>query len=56
MQFSCEKVQLLQAVATASRTVASKSAIQSLEGLLIEAGNGLPKVIKQDGYQEAEHT
>lgn len=41
MQFSCEKVQLLQAVATASRTVASKSAIQSLEGLLIEAGNGL---------------
>lgn len=38
MQFSCEKVQLLQAVATASRTVAAKSAIQSLEGLLIEAG------------------
>lgn len=41
VKFSCEKAFLVPAVATASRTVASKSTIAALEGILLEAGNGL---------------
>jgi len=41
MKFSCEKALLLSAVATASRTVAVKSSIPALEGILIEAGGAL---------------
>jgi len=41
MKFSCEKALLLSAVATASRTVAVKSSIPALEGILIEAGSAL---------------
>lgn len=41
MKFSCEKALLLTAVTTASRTVASKSSIPALEGLLIEADSAL---------------
>ena len=37
MKFSCEKALLMNAVATASRTVSPKSSIPALEGLLIEA-------------------
>ena len=37
MKFSCEKVLLQNAVMTASRAAAVKSAVPSLEGLLIEA-------------------
>lgn len=37
MKFSCEKVLLLQAINIASRTVAAKSSIHALEGILIEA-------------------
>lgn len=37
MRFTCEKSLLNSAIATASRAAAAKSAIQSLEGLLIEA-------------------
>ncbi len=41
MKFSCEKALLMNAVATASRTVSPKSSIPALEGLLVEAGNTL---------------
>ncbi len=37
MKFSCEKALLLQAINIASRTVAVKSSITALEGILIEA-------------------
>lgn len=36
LQFSCEKALLLNAVNTASRTVAAKSSIPALEGLLLD--------------------
>lgn len=38
MKFTCEKALLVSAISVASRTVAPKSAIPSLEGLLIKAG------------------
>ena len=41
MQFSCEKALLQSAINTASRAVAAKSSIPALEGILMEAGNGL---------------
>ena len=41
MKFSCEKALLQAAVNTASRAVAAKSSIPALEGLLLQAGNGL---------------
>ena len=41
MKFSCEKALLLSAVNTASRAVSAKSSIPALEGLLLEADNGL---------------
>ena len=41
MYFSCEKALLLQAVNIASRTVALKSSISALEGILVEAGDNL---------------
>jgi DNA polymerase-3 subunit beta len=40
MKFSCERALLLNAITIASRTVAVKSTIPALEGLLIEAENG----------------
>lgn len=41
MKFSCEKAILQAMISIASRTVAPKSAIPALEGLLLEAGNEL---------------
>ena len=41
MKFSCEKYLLQNACMTAMRAVASKSPIQALEGLLLEAGDEL---------------
>ena len=41
IRFSCEKVLLQNAVATAGRAVAQKSSIPALEGLLIHAGKEL---------------
>lgn len=41
MKFSCEKNLLAGAVNTASRAAAAKSAVPSLEGLLIEADSGV---------------
>lgn len=41
MKFSCEKNELAAAVTTASRAASAKSAVPSLEGLLIEAGADL---------------
>ena len=38
MKFSCEKALLSNAIATVSRTVAPKSAITALEGILVRAG------------------
>ena len=38
MIFTCEKALLVSAISVASRTVAPKSAIPSLEGLLVKAG------------------
>ena len=38
MKFTCEKNQLVSATSVASRTVAQKSAIAGLEGILIRAG------------------
>ena len=38
LKFTCEKALLSSAIATASRTVAPKSAIPALEGILIRAG------------------
>ena len=46
MKFSCEKYPLQNACATAGRAAASKSPIQALEGLLLEAGADL----KVTGY------
>lgn len=41
LKFSCEKALLQSAVNTASRTVAAKSSIPALEGLLLEGGDTL---------------
>lgn len=41
LKFTCEKVLLQNAVATASRAVSAKSSIPALEGLLLEAGSQL---------------
>jgi len=41
MKFSCEKALLMNAVATASRTVSPKSSIPALEGLLVEAAGAV---------------
>lgn len=38
MKFTCEKNQLVSAISVASRTVAQKSTISGLEGILIRAG------------------
>lgn len=38
MKFTCEKNQLVSAISVASRTVAQKSAISGLEGILIRSG------------------
>lgn len=38
MKFTCEKNQLVSAISVASRTVAQKSAISGLEGILVRAG------------------
>ena len=38
MKFSCEKALLASAIATVSRTVAPRSAITALEGILVRAG------------------
>ena len=44
MKFSCEKAILQTAVTTAGRVVASKSTIQALEGVLLEAGTDFLRV------------
>lgn len=41
MKFACEKALLVNALSTASRTVATKSAISALEGIYIQAGSEL---------------
>ena len=41
MRFTCEKSQLLQGLNIAGRTVAQKSALSALEGVLCKAGSGL---------------
>ena len=41
MKFSCEKALLQNAINVASRTVAQKSSIPALEGLLLQAGSDL---------------
>lgn len=41
MKFSCEQTLLMSAIATASRTVATKSAIPALEGIHVSAGSYL---------------
>lgn len=41
MNFTCEKSLLQSAATVASRTVATKSSIPALEGLLLETGDGL---------------
>ena len=46
MKFSCEKYLLQTACVIATRAVASKSPIQALEGLLLEAGDD----VKITGY------
>ena len=38
MKFTCEKSLLVNALSVASRTVAQKSAISALEGILVRAG------------------
>ena len=38
MKFTCEKTQLVSAISVASRTVAQKSAISGLEGILVRVG------------------
>lgn len=41
MKFSCEKALLQSAIQTTSRATSPKSSIPALEGILLEAGNGL---------------
>ena len=40
MKFSCEKLVLQNAIATAARAVATKSSIPALEGLLLQCSSG----------------
>jgi DNA polymerase-3 subunit beta len=46
MKFSCEKALLLQAINVTSRTVAAKSSIPALEGILVEATD----ILRLTGY------
>jgi len=46
MKFSCEKAQLLSAVAVTSKVASAKSAVPALEGLLLEANT----LLKISGY------
>lgn len=41
MKFTCEKSLLVNAISVASRTVAQKSAISALEGIMVKAGHEL---------------
>ena len=41
MKFSCEKSSLQTAALSAARAAAGKSPVTALEGLLIQAGNGV---------------
>ena len=41
MKFTCEKALLVSAISVAGRTVAAKSAIPCLEGILLRAGVGV---------------
>lgn len=57
MKFSCEKYVLQQAALTAARAAASKSPVQALEGLLIQAGDGVRLTgydLKRAVYTEIE--
>jgi DNA polymerase-3 subunit beta len=48
MKFSCEKTLLLSAILTASHVAAAKSSVPELEGLLIEARDGIVKISGYD--------
>ena len=48
MKFACEKLHLLNAIATSSRAAAAKSPVPMLEGLLIEADQELVKITGYD--------
>ena len=55
LQFSCEKTLLQSAVNTASRTVAAKSSIPALEGLLRKyPGNEIVEAFVADNRHEVE--
>ena len=41
MRFTCEKSLLLQGLNIAGRTVAQKSALSAIEGILCQAGSGI---------------
>lgn len=41
MRFTCEKNTLLQGLNIAGRTVAQKSSLSAIEGILCRAGSGL---------------
>ena len=55
MKFTCEKSTLQDANAIASRAVPSKSPISALEGLLLEAENGILRITGYD-LKKAIHT
>lgn len=55
MKFTCEKSTLQEANATALRAVPSKSPISALEGLLLEAEDGLLRITGYD-LKKAIHT
>ena len=42
MRFTCEKSMLVQGLNIAGRTVAQKSSLSVIEGILCKAGLGLP--------------
>jgi len=48
MKFTCEKLQLLSAILTASRAAASKSPVPLLEGLLLEAEDDILRITGYD--------
>jgi len=48
MKFTCEKLQLLSAILTASRAAATKSPVPLLEGLLLEAEDDILRITGYD--------
>ena len=54
MKFSCEKYVLQQAALSTARAAASKSPLPTLEGLLIQAGEGVARHVVAEAGDDAQ--